>query len=314
MNRRSVIWGALSSGLVVAGGRAFGRDGEGERKMTKCLSCGAIGVGGDQRRAIALAGKHGFEAVEASPHFLAGLGAEEMDALNAERSAKDLVWGNAGLPVEFRKDAETFSDDLEALPALAGGLRRAGVRRVSTWLMPCHDELTYGENFAQHVARLREVAKVLGDEGLLLGFEYVGTTTLRASKQHPFIHSLAGTKELTEAIGTGNVGYVLDSWHWWQAGDSAAAIRELKPEEIALVDLNDAPKGVEKDAQLDGQRELPMATRVIDLHPFLAALLAIGYDGPVRAEPFNQPLRDMEDDAACAATSRAMDAAFAVVG
>ena len=80
------------------------------------------------------------------------------------------------------------------------------------------------------------------------------------------------------------------------------------------MDLNDAPVGVAKEAQLDGERELPMATGVIDVKPFLESLVAIGYDGPVRAEPFNQVLRDLEDDAACAATSAAMERGFALVG
>ncbi|MDB4617483.1 sugar phosphate isomerase/epimerase [Verrucomicrobiales bacterium] len=219
--------------------------------------------------------------------------------------------------MDFRKDEETFKNGLAELPKQAAGLKRAGLKRIGTWLMPCDDELTYLANFKQHADRLREVAKVLGDSGLMLGFEYVGTASLMASKKFPFLHTMAETRELNAAIGTDNVGLVLDSWHWWhwwQAGDSAEAIRELKSEEIALVDLNDAPKGVKKNAQEDGKRELPMATGVIDVKPFLESLVAIGYDGPVRAEPFNQALRDLEDDAACAATSAAIDKGFALVG
>lgn len=41
--------------------------------------------------------------------------------------------------------------------------------------------------------------------------------------------------------------------------------------------------------------------------------LTIGYDGPVRAEPFNQPLRDMDNRDALAATHRAMTNAFKLV-
>lgn len=173
--------------------------------------------------------------MDANPGFWAGLGQGEADALVGEMKAKGLVLGYAGLPVDFRRDAETFKKGLGELPKHAAGLQRAGLKRVGTWLMPCHDELTYLANFKQHAERLREVAKVLGDSGVMLGFEYVGTATLMASKKYPFLHTMAETRELNAAIGTGNVGLVLDSWHWWQAGDSAEAIRELKPEEIALV-------------------------------------------------------------------------------
>ncbi|MGI9239605.1 MAG: sugar phosphate isomerase/epimerase family protein, partial [Verrucomicrobiales bacterium] len=78
-------------------------------------------------------------------------------------------------------------------------------------------------------------------------------------------------------------------------------------------DLNDAPKGVEKNAQVDGRRELPLATGVIDVKPFLESLVAIGYDGPVRAEPFNQALRELGDDEACAATSAALGKGLALL-
>jgi hypothetical protein len=42
----------------------------------------------------------------------------------------------------------------------------------------------------------------------------------------------------------------------------------------------------------------------------LDGLLEIGYDGPTRAEPFNQVLNDMDDEAALKATSEAMKKAF----
>ena len=78
-------------------------------------------------------------------------------------------------------------------------------------------------------------------------------------------------------------------------------------------DLNDAPAGIPVDQQLDSQRELPAATGVIDLKAFLGSLVAIGYDGPVRAEPFNKTLNQMDNDDAIAATSAALRKAFALV-
>ena len=71
---------------------------------------------------------------------------------------------------------------------------------------------------------------------------------------------------------------------------------------------------MDKQQQQDGQRELPLATGVIDIKPFLEALVTIGYEGPARAEPFNQPLRDLDDDAACAATIAALRKAVSLLG
>jgi sugar phosphate isomerase/epimerase len=142
----------------------------------------------------------------------------------------------------------------------------------------------------------------------------VGTATLLATRKYPFLHTMAEALELVDAIGTGNAGIVLDSWHWWQAGDSIADIESLNNEDIILVDLNDAPAGIEKNLQLDGKRELPLATGTIDAKGFLNALVKIGYDGPVRAEPFNQSLRDLEDDRACKATVDSLKKAFKLIG
>lgn len=57
-----------------------------------------------------------------------------------------------------------------------------------------------------------------------------------------------------------------------------------------------------------------MATGVIDVGAFLRALAEIGYDGPVRAEPFNDVLRKMPREEGVAATARAMKNAFALLG
>ncbi len=184
---------------------------------------------------------------------------------------------------------------------------------MSTWLSPCDDKLTYTANFQQHATRLREVAKVLADQGVRFGLEYVGPKTLWSSKRYPFIHSMAEMKDLLAAIGQDNVGFVLDSWHWYTAGETQDDLLTLTNKDIVACDLNDAPVGVTIDQQIDSRRELPAATGVIDLKAFLGALVAIGYDGPVRAEPFNKTLNDMNDDDAIAATAAALRTAFALV-
>ena len=317
INRRDFIQNSALAGLAVASStntHLSAQSRSKQRKMTINLVGGAIGVKASQLQIIEYAHQFGFESVEAQAKYLAGLSSGEVQEIKADLRKKKLVWGTSGLSVDFRKDETLFKSGMKELPGLAAGLKRAGVERVSTWLMPCHDELTYRQNFEQHSKRLREIATVLADYDLRLGLEYVGTTSLMVSRKYPFLHSMEEALELIDSIGTGNVGIVLDSWHWWQAGDSLEQIRGLKNRDIVLVDLNDAPLGVEKQQQQDGRRELPMATGVIDAKGFLDALVAIGYDGPVRAEPFNQPLRDLDDEAACQATVDSLEKAFALIG
>lgn len=281
--------------------------GGGSRKFTLALTPGSIGVSvKSQKELNELAAKHGFESVEPRGEELAGMDATRLGETLADLKAKNLAWAAAGLPVDFRKDDTTFREGLAKLPAIAAGLQRAGATRMGTWLMPSHDELTYNQNFKQHADRLREITKILKDHDLRLGLEYVGTQLLLVKGRYPFLHTLAETRELIAAIGTGNVGLVLDTWHWWTANDTVADLLTLKNEDVVTVDLNDAPKGLEKRDQQDNARELPAATGMIDVAGFVKALIEIGYDGPIRPEPFNKILNELDNEAACAATIAAM--------
>jgi sugar phosphate isomerase/epimerase len=315
--RRDFLTCAFTAGLVAALGRplsAAAAEPSARRRMTIDLICGNLGVKATQREAIDFARRHGFESVFPDAGELARLTDSEVATLRADLEAARLVFGAGFLGVDFRKDDETFARGLADLPAYARALQRAGVRRTGTWLPPSSDSLPYVQHFKQTARRLREVARVLADHGLRLGLEYVGPKTAWAARRYPFLHTLAETRELIAEIGATNVGLVLDTWHWYHAGDSAADIQGLRNEDVVAVDLNDAPADVPKDQQRDNARELPMATGVIDAAAFMKALVAIGYDGPVRAEPFNEAVRKMPREDAVAATAAAMKKAFALIG
>ena len=283
-------------------------------RMTIDLTPGAIGVEAKHpARLNALAMKHGFTSVAPNVSALATMSDVETRKLLDRMKTQGLRWGSAGCPVRFNGDQAIFDAGLKQLPQYAKALQKVGASRVNTWIPPSSDRYTYRLNFALQAGRLREIAKVLKDHGQRLGLEYIGTHTLLIQGKYPFLHTMAETKELIAEIGTGNVGFVLDSWHWWQAGDTAEQILTLQGDEIIAVDLNDAPRGVEKRAQLDHQRELPASTGVINVKAFLNAVHQTGFDGPVRAEPFNALLRKMNDDDACAATAAALKKAFALI-
>jgi sugar phosphate isomerase/epimerase len=316
LSRREFVKGAACA-AVVAGAwpawRAFAEPAASRPKMRLAFSPGAIGRRAGPREAIILAHKHGFEAVEPSAGFLAGLSAAELADFKADLEAKGLTLAAAGLPVEFRGDEAKFRSSLESFQRQAAVLQQAGVDRVGTWISPTHNDLTYLENFRLHARRLRETAQVLKDHHQRLGLEYVGTPTARQGHRFPFIHCMKEMRELISEIGTGNVGFVLDSWHWWTAGETEADLLSLQSTDVISVDLNDAPAGIPLERQQDGKRELPCATGVIPIGTFLGALNRIGYDGPARAEPFNQPLNKMDDEEACAATITALRKAIALV-
>ncbi len=279
-------------------------------KFTMDLCPGRIGVRADQRRTMELAHRFGFHSVEPMGAFLASLAANELSDLLGDLKEKQLRWGAASLDVNFRSDSAKFREDLQQLVTTAAGLQRAGVERVGTWITPSHQELTYMANFKQHTLRLREISKILRDHGIRFGLEYVGPKKSWTSKRFPFIHTLHETRELLDEIGAPNLGVVLDSWHWYTAGETVADLMQLSNQEIIAVDLNDAPIGIERDLQIDNRRELPMATGVIDLKGFMVALKNLDYDGPIRAEPFNKSLDALDDDEAVQQTATALKAAL----
>ncbi len=310
LGRRSVLKAAaaaIPSLALVSSGWASAR------KMKIDLSCGAIGVSADLNEAIDLAARHGFESVTPDGGALLAAGDDGIKRYLDKIAERQLVWGTAGLPVEFRRDADRFGADLSRLPAHARALQNAGVSRVGTWIMPSHSELTYLKNMRQHAVRLRQVARILDDHELRLGLEYVGPRTSLVAARYPFVHTMAEMRDLLGEIGMKNVGFVLDSWHWYTAQESEADLESLKNEEIVSVDLNDAPDGIKVEEQMDLTRRLPCATGVIDVKTFLSALVDAGYDGPVRAEPFDASLKSLSKDEAVDRTAVAMKKAFALI-
>ena len=300
----------LRASLVAAGGAAAACASGPRRKFFTAFVPGSLGVKADQALSIELAARHGFDSVQPFPRDLARDGVERhVEALETA----GLRWAAAGLAVNFRSGDVEFEDSLGDLPQDAAVLERAGVERMGTWLRPSSETLTYLQNFRRTASRLRRVAEILGEHGLRLGLEYVGTKRNWTASRHSFVHTMAGTKELIAEIDLPNVGFVLDSWHWWTSYETGTDIRTLSNRDVVSADLNDAPLGLDRDDQFDNRRELPLATGVIAIREFLEALVAIGYDGPVRAEPFSKKLNEMEDNEASRLSGRALDAAFELV-
>lgn len=267
-------------------------------KFYKNLGHGHIGVRANQQQALDIAVKYGFDSITPSLGEFQNKTTSEIREWLETMKDKGIRYGAAGLPVEFRRDENRFKADLAKLPKQSGVLRQLGIKRMATWITPGHRELTYMQNFNQLKRRFREVTDVLKDYDIRLGLEFVGPRTSRARSRFPFICTQIGMMELVDAIGTGNVGLLMDSWHWYTSHGTVEELLQLSNKDIVHVHVNDAPKGIPVDQQMDNRRALPVTTGVIDMKGFINALVKIGYDGPVECEPFDQELRKMEDDAA----------------
>ncbi len=283
--------------------------------MFNNLSPGAIGIRTDLAGALALARAHGFQGVEFSIIEAAEL--VQWHGINYVRHMFDQAGvrpGNFGLPVDFRKSEEVWRTGLDALPRWAQIAQELGATRTATWIPPFSDEMTFAEHFRWHVARLRPVAQILADHGIRLGLEFVGPATARAGHRYSFLHSLDGMLALCAAIGTDNLGLLLDSYHWYTSYGSLDDLAKLSNADVVVVHVNDAPAGIPVDQQQDLVRALPCETGVINLVGFMQALARMEYDGPIIVEPFSQRLREMSPDDAAHATAESLRQLWAAAG
>lgn len=282
--------------------------------MYKNLNVGALGHMLAFDKACALARQHNFAGIDLDTGFLLDLArAQSLQAALDWFAATGLKASAFGLSVAWR-DGDSEQKYVESLPrfieetCLAAAL---GVTRCVTWVMPCSDALPFHGHFALVARRLRPVADILKAYGIRLGLEFVGPRTLRAGRKYDFIHTLDGMRALGAAIGAGNVGLLLDCFHWHTSHGGVGDIEALPPEDVVYVHVNDARAGRSPDEQIDNEREMVGATGVIDIAGFLGALRRIGYDGPITVEPFSASVRAMPVEQAVAETSRALDAALA---
>ena len=258
------------------------------------LSVGAIGVRGfTLDDTLELAQKTGFAGIDFDIREVMTLADEEgLEAVKARFENRDVLPGQWSLPVAWQDD-DRWRKDLAELPRLAALGRELGCTRTSTWCPPASDVRSFDENFAWHVARFGPIAEVLAAHDCMLGIEFIGPKTLRTGKRYPFIHTLEGMMRLADAIGTGNVGLLLDAWHLYTSGGSLADLDAITADDVVNVHVNDAPQGVALEDQVDSVRRLPMETGVIDLPGFIRKLDEMGYQGPVTAEPFSARLNDI---------------------
>lgn len=314
MDRRTFLQiGAAAAGhfvMAVPDSRSAERPG---RKFTMNLNVGQIGVKATPWEVIKLAKKYGYGSVTPPVGAVQRYSQAERDRLVSELKSNGLVWGAGALRPFFDQDEATFKEKLKTITATARLYQQMGATRCFTWMMSSSSTLTYRENFDLHARRVREVATVLADHGVRLGLEYLGTAVLAVRNKYPFIRTSAETKELIAEVGLTQVGIALDSWHWFQAGETEDDIRKLTRQDVVTADICDAPAGIARRQMPDSPRRLPCTTGVIDVGAFLQGLVKIGYDGPVGMEPFDRSLRTMSTEQAMTTATNAMTKAFALI-
>ena len=282
--------------------------------MFKNLNPGMIGIRATLSEAQEMAARYGFDGIDLHLPDVADLvrrtSLEEVRDVFARTGRRP---GNWGLPIDWHGARQKWTEGLASLRAYASMARDIGALRTTAVVMPWSDERAFDANYAFHVERLKPVAAILGEYGCRFGLEFIGPRTLRQDRKNEFIHTMNGMRALCRDLGS-NVGLLLDLWHWYSSHGTWEDLSRLGNDDVVNVHVNDAPAGIPVDEQIDNERCLPGETGVLDVGRFLAVLEAMGYDGPVTAEPFSARVNALSPQDALRETADAMHRAWDSAG
>ena len=195
----------------------------------------------------------------------------------------------ASLPVEFRKDEDTFRAGLPKLEEAGPFLAAIGCPRMMTYIHASSDT-PKDELRRTYKKRFTECANILARSHCRLGLEFLGPKNFRTQFHYEFIWKMPEMLAFAKECGS-NVGLTLDAWHWHHAGATVGDILAAGKERIVVVHFSDVPD-LPPEQIKDNQRLLP-GEGVADLTGFLRALQKISYEDSLSVEVFGRGLKEM---------------------
>jgi len=270
--------------------------------------CGSIGHVLPFEESCRLAQQFGFDAINADRHFLREHGPAQAIKLMKQHNLKpgafafSAAFNECYSDVDFEQSLAEFEQDLSLC-------RDAGFTCCVGYVQPSSNTLDYYDHFTLLCRRMKRIKPLLEAYAVRLGLEFIGPTTMRRQRRFDFIHTIDGIRALIAAANSQDcVGIKLDALHWYTSGAGLLDIEKLSPEEVVYVEINDGLKGdFDRFTLPEFQRELPGATGIIDLTGMLKKLDALGFDGPIVVEPWNEQVREMSPSDAIEKTKIALD-------
>ncbi|MDQ6419591.1 sugar phosphate isomerase/epimerase family protein [Paenibacillus sp. LHD-117] len=258
--------------------------------MLRGLTRAGVGSIGADEAYIRKAAKYGFQSVDLNPLDLIRVHGQEGAIQLLESNG--VIIGSFDLHVEWRSSEEQFVEGLPSLMEAAAAAASLRCYTCCTYILPATDEPAASFIIAA-TRRLRIVSEILGAYGISLGLEFVGSHHLRTQWSNPTIWSMKDTLSWIEAIGSQNVGLLLDSYHWHTNGLTTEDLLQLKPQQIVHAHINDA-KDLPIEQLIDNDRLYP-GEGVIDLAGFISSLQSIGYRGIVAQEVISSSIEQSSD-------------------
>ena len=134
-----------------------------------------------------------------------------------------------------------------------------------------------------------EVADRVSSAGVSLGFEYSSFVPINSLRQASDFVAEMATHAPRQAL-------MIDTWHFYQCGDTLDGLRELDPSLFGYLQLDDAlDPGPDTRFDTLNRRTLPGSGN-LDLVGFMSVCDEIGLEGVVSIEVMNAELRQLEVD------------------
>lgn len=240
---------------------------------------GATTLKADLATDIAVAGRAGFEFVEIWAAKL--MGYLERGGLPALK--RDLR--RAGLRAATLNSVEhvTFNDPsghvrmLEDFRRFCRVAQAIGAETVIVVPSPRPKGVSLAAIERESVRVLRQLSAMARPYGVRLAYEFLGFADCT-------VNTLAQCAAIVEKVARPNVGLVLDTFHFFAGGSSLASIRQVNPEKIFIVHINDVERAPRRKMH-DALRLYP-GKGILPLVGILRALKAIGYTGGFSVEIF----------------------------
>jgi len=129
------------------------------------------------------------------------------------------------------------------------------------------------------VATLRKMADAAAEFGISVAFEFMGFPWAA-------VRDVAGAWAIVQEANRPNLGIIVDTTHFYAGGSTLESIREVDPERLVVLHINDV-EDVAKPDITDGHRLYP-GEGVIPLQDILGAVRATGWDGVLSVELFRE--------------------------
>ncbi|GHT86035.1 sugar phosphate isomerase [Bacteroidia bacterium] len=259
---------------------------------------------------LVAAGQAGFKGIEVPA---GAFGTPEKARFEKEKLDRmGMRFGLIMAPCDLYKVTDQeFETALKEFDQWAHLARIAGCERAYNHIWSGSNDRDYEENFEWHIRRLTLIYRVLRDNGIRYGLEFMGAQTIREQFIYEFVCSLMGVVSLTREVSS-EIGFVFDTIHWYTSGSRKDDLYYAAKHPGQIINLHLCDANASREKQIDAERGMPMENGIINSVEIVKLLGENGYDGPVIIEPMKPTTTRYETMPLEAAASEAISCLHAI--